>query len=206
LWCYERKTSSDSSNNTVAVKELEKLRLENILNKIEVQVQSMNTFFRAPWGKSLKIMTGLSVLVLAALPVIGIATGPEDSLIWAFFMIGMPLSMIFIASLFTVRGYVLTSEALLVRRVFWNSRIELSGLLSAEVDADAMTQSIRTFGNGGMFCFAGAFSNKKLGSYRAFATDPKRSVVLRFPKRTIVVTPDRPEVFVERVRELILQN
>ncbi len=161
-----------------------------------------DTHFHAPWAKSLKIMTVLSVLILAGLPVIGIATGPEDSLIWVFFMIGMPLSMIFIASLFIILGYVLTADELLVQRLFWNSRIALSGLLSAEVDADAMAQSIRTFGNGGMFCFAGAFSNKKLGSYRAFATDPKRSVVLRFLKRTIVVTPDRPEVFAQKVNEL----
>jgi hypothetical protein len=83
---------------------------------------------------------------------------------------------------------VLTADTLLIQRLFWNSKIDISGLLSAEADTDAMNRSIRTFGNGGMFCFAGAFNNKKLGSYRAFATDPKRSVVLRFPKRTIVVT------------------
>jgi hypothetical protein len=49
-------------------------------------------------------MTGISVLILASLPVFGLATGPEDSLIWSFFMIGMPVFMIFVASLFTIRG------------------------------------------------------------------------------------------------------
>ncbi len=52
-----------------------------------------------------------------------------------------------------------------------------------------MKGSIRTFGNGGLFCFSGRFRNRKLGSYRAFATDPKLAVVLRFPDKIVVVTP-----------------
>jgi hypothetical protein len=69
-----------------------------------MKMQSIDTRFHAPWAKSLKIMTGISVLILASLPVFGLATGPEDSLIWSFFMIGMPVFMIFVASLFTIRG------------------------------------------------------------------------------------------------------
>jgi hypothetical protein len=78
----------------------------------------------------------------------------------------------------------------------------LSGLKSAEVDTEAMSKSIRTCGNGGLFCFAGAFNNNRLGSYRAFATDPKRAVVLRFSDRTVVVTPDQPDDFVMRIKQI----
>jgi hypothetical protein len=52
-----------------------------------------------------------------------------------------------------------------------------------------------------MFCFAGAFHNKKLGSYRAFATDNNRTVILKFSNRTVVVTPDNPEEFVKRIKK-----
>jgi hypothetical protein len=117
-------------------------------------------------------------------------------------MIVIPLSMLFIASLFSVRGYMLTTDTLLIRRLIWNSRIPLSGLKSAEVDTEAMSKSIRTFGNGGLFCFAGIFNNNRLGSYRAFATDPKRAVVLRFSDRTVVVTPDRHDDFVMRIGQI----
>ncbi len=158
--------------------------------------------FNAPWGKSLKVMTGLSATILVGIPVIGIFTGPHGSLLWILAMIVIPLSMLFIASLFSIRGYMLTTDTLLIRRLFWNSGVALSGLQSVEVDADAMSNSIRTFGNGGMFCFAGAFNNTKLGSYRAFATDPKRAVVLRFSDSTVVVTPDRPGDFVTSIKEL----
>ena len=82
------------------------------------------------------------------------------------------------------------------------SKIALTDLVAAEVDSNAMAKSVRTFGNGGLFCFAGYFWNKKLGTYRAFATDLKRCVVLKFPNRTVVVTPDNPEEFVARIKEL----
>jgi hypothetical protein len=117
----------------------------------------MNRFttFDAPWGTLLKVTTALSCLILAGIAVIGTFAGPHKKLLWILGMVAMPLSILFIAALFTIRGYVLTPEVLIIRRLGWNSRIALSGLLSAEVDAEVMSQSTRTFGNGGMFCVAG---------------------------------------------------
>jgi hypothetical protein len=161
-----------------------------------------HTTFNAPWGRSLKVMTGLSVLILVGIPAIGTFAGPHNNPVWIFGMIVIPLSILFFAALFTIRGYVLTIDALLIRRLIWNSSVELSGLQSAAVDAEAMSGSIRTCGNGGMFCFSGTFNNNRLGSYRAFATDPSRSVVLRFSDRTVVVTPDQPDAFIARINQL----
>jgi hypothetical protein len=95
--------------------------------------------FNAPWGKSLKVMTGLSATILVGIPVIGIFTGPHGSLLWILGMIVMPLSMLFIVSLFSIRGYMLTTDSLLIRRLIWNSRIALSGLQSIKVGADAIS-------------------------------------------------------------------
>ena len=158
--------------------------------------------FKAPWGTSLKVLTGLSSAILAVIITIGIFLGPHGNLIWITGMIVIPLSMFFIASLFTIRGYLLTLDALLIQRLFWNSRVELSGLQSAKVDTEAMQQSTRIFGNGGLFCFAGKFDNNRLGTYRAFATDPKNSVVLRFTDRKVVVTPESPDAFAAEIMKL----
>ena len=59
-----------------------------------------------------------------------------------------------------------------------------------------MRRSLRTFGNGGGFSFSGFYYNKRLGSYRAFVTDLHRTVVLRYAKRRVVVSPAAPEDFV----------
>lgn len=158
--------------------------------------------FGAPWGKLLMGITGGCIVILVGIPLIGVFSGPRESEWWWFAMVVFPLGLLFGSMFFMIRGYVVTSEAILVRRQGWVSRIPLARLVSAEVDPQAMRGSLRTCGNGGLFCFAGAYWNKRLGSYRAFATDPKRSVVLRFSDRVVVVTPERPVEFVAALKAL----
>ena len=111
-----------------------------------------------------------------------------------------PLAIIFGAALFTIRGYTVTADAVLVHRLFWKTRVPLGGLQSVQSEPDAMLGGIRTFGNGGLFSFSGFFWNKTLGAYRAFVTDARRVVVLRFPDRTMVVSPSAPEDFVRELK------
>lgn len=111
----------------------------------------------------------------------------------------LPLILIVGAAPFIVRGYTITPDAILVQRLFWDTRVPLAGLQSAQFDPGALRWSIRTFGNGGLYSFTGWYWNRQIGAYRAFATDTKRAVVLKFTRRTIVLTPDSPEDF---VREL----
>ncbi len=110
-----------------------------------------------------------------------------------------PLTIVCGSALFTIRGYAVSHDAVLVHRLFWTTRLPLAGLQSAKSEPDAMRRSIRTFGNGGLFSFSGFFRNKALGNYRALVTDPHRTVVLRFAERAIVVSPDLPEEFVAEV-------
>jgi hypothetical protein len=102
-------------------------------------------------------------------------------------------------ALLTVRGYRLDGRQLLVDRLLWSTRIPLEGLQATEIVPDAMRRSIRLWGNGGLFAFTGWFRNRRLGTYRAFATDPARAVVLYFSNRRIVVTPEDPQRFAEVV-------
>ena len=112
----------------------------------------------------------------------------------------LPLAIVCGGILFTIRGYTVTPDALLVHRLFWATRLPLSGLHSAQIEPGAMRWSIRTFGNGGLFSFTGWFRNTTLGAYRAFVTDPHRAVVLHFAGRTVVVSPSAPEDFVRDIR------
>ena len=113
----------------------------------------------------------------------------------------LPLAVILICALFTVRGYSIANDTLLVHRPFWKTRVSLSELRSVKFDHAATHRSIRTFGNGGFFSFTGYFRNKDLGSYRVFMTDRRRAVVLRFPSSVTVVSPDRPEDFVNTISQ-----
>lgn len=152
--------------------------------------------YSAPWSFSL---VALSVVAGAICAGTAVLLG-RDGYVWLAIL---PLLILVLASLFVVRGYSVGPDALLVHRLFWMTRLPLKGLETAQFEPRAMRWSLRTFGNGGLFSFTGFYRNRLLGAYRAFVTNPRRTVVLRFPSRTIVVSPAAPEDF---ARELLARK
>jgi hypothetical protein len=159
-------------------------------------------YFRAPWSKSLIVASIFATLVCLGVAYAFWTLPAEPSFeplrLWLSLV---PLAVILICALFIVRGYSITNNALLIDRLFWKTRVSLRELRSVKSDPIATHRSIRTFGNGGFFSFTGYFRNKELGSYRAFMTDRRRAVVLRFPSSVIVISPDRPEDFVNMISQ-----
>ena len=147
--------------------------------------------FHAPWSASLIVISVLASVLCVGIS-IGLYFAPGKSPWVALF----PLSIVIGSAPFTIRGYAITNDSILIRRLFWNTRLPLKTLQTATVAPDAMRASLRTFGNGGLFSFTGFFYNKTLGSYRAFVTDPHNTVVLKFAKRNVVLSPATPDEFV----------
>ena len=156
---------------------------------------------RAPWGKLLfgitlfatAICVGVSIAVTVG------ARGAGETALSMKVAALLPLLVVATSVLFMVRGYVVTADEILVRRPLWSTRFERAKLESAAVDPAALRGSIRLFGNGGLFSFTGLFRSPKLGRYRAYVTDPSRSVVLRFADRVVVISPADPDAFVRDV-------
>jgi hypothetical protein len=149
--------------------------------------------YAAPWSTSLIIISSLATLISIAVALtVALSGRPWIAL--------LPLAIVCGSVPFTIRGYSVTPDALLVHRLLWTTRLPLAGLDSVRAESEAMRRSLRTFGNGGLFSFTGWFRNAQLGAYRAFVTDPHRSVVLHFPMRTVIVSPSAPEEFVHDVQ------
>lgn len=144
----------------------------------------MTLRFDAPWSTSLTFLSTLMVVILVGALVTG---APVAALLVGATVVG--------AALYAVRGYAVEPGALVVYRLGWETRIDLAGLRSAEVDPDAMRWAFRTCGLGGPFAYVGRFRNRALGAFTAYATDRDLAVVLRWDHRTVVVTPDDPEAF-----------
>jgi hypothetical protein len=159
--------------------------------------------FRAPWSKSLRVVTATTVAVLALIALAAMFAPLRPPPVATVVLIVLPLLLIAGAFAGRVRGYTLTEEGIAVRRGLWNTQLPLAGLRSVTGDAEAMRGSIRVFANGGVFSFTGRFWNSKLGWYRAFATDPGRAVVLRYQRGTVVITPHDPQHFIVRARTLV---
>lgn len=156
--------------------------------------------FKSPWGLPLKAITsGVSCLLLgiSAYSLWQMLNGSAAATLTAVLS---PLVILAICSLFTVRGYTVSVDQLIVHRLGWSNAIDLSDLLSADFVPGVMQGSLRAFANGGLFAFAGNFHNRDLGAYRAYVTDGMKAVALRFADKTIVVSPDDPEEFMAAVR------
>lgn len=164
-----------------------------------ISSNEMMKIYQAPWGNPLKIVSSLLV-VLSVVNVVAFRfLLPEEPRI-LILLAQWTLSLIVLACLpFMIRGYAITGDAILIRRLFWTTRLDRADFKSAEVVPKAMSKSLRTCGNGGGFSFTGWYWSKPLGFYQAFVTDLNRTVVLRFEKRTVVVSPDEPEEFVKQL-------
>lgn len=165
----------------------------------------MKTHFKAPWGRLLRWMSALVTLLILSISLRGFADlhGHELSQPLLVSLI-LPISILGGSALFIVRGYTITSDTLLIHRPLWDTVLPLAQLQSVEFLPNLMSKSMRTCGNGGLYSFTGWFWNKPLGHYRAFVTDLKRTVVLRFITRRIIISPDKPEAFVEALKPYLM--
>lgn len=161
--------------------------------------------FAAPWGTLLRVISFSVTGILCAISAgVGFYRWPSGSPTgWISLL---PVLILLICGAFTVRGYRLESEALLVRRLGWNTRLSLADLQRVERIPQAMQQSYRLLGNGGLFSFTGWFRHAQLGTYRAYVTDLQRAVVLHFDKRRVVVSPEDPARFVDAVRRMLTRR
>jgi hypothetical protein len=154
--------------------------------------------YEAPWSTTLIVMSVLTTVVC-----LGATAGAWFSMVEKHapgalgFAAMLPLVILFGCALCTIRGYSMSSDSILVHRLMWSTALSRAGLQSAQVEPDVMRRSLRTFGNGGAFSFTGFYYNKRLGSYRAFVTDPRRAVVLRYANRRVVLSPAAPQDFVD---------
>ncbi len=161
--------------------------------------------YRAPWGWQVKLTTALVAAVLLAIPSLAAASFRHPSLSSDWFFL-LPVLVLGGTALFAVRGYAVYAGKLVIQRPFWNTRYTLAELKTATLDPQGMSHSLRLFGNGGVFAFTGYFRNSKLGTYRAYVTDPKRCVVLHFTSQVVVISPDRPEEFVREAQAEIARS
>lgn len=163
-------------------------------------------FAAAPWPTYLKLSSTLGTILMAGAGIAAYRAIPVPAGFTHYFglviALVLPVSLL-LALLFTVTGYVVAPGELYVQRLMWATRISLEGLERVWIEPGICKKSIRLMGNGGLFGFTGLYRNSRLGRYRLYATDISHAVVLGFPARTVVITPDLAETFVEHIHRVI---
>jgi Bacterial PH domain len=178
--------------------------IARVLRGARVSVGFVRRFPAAPWPPLLKATSAFAtILILAAGYVAARVVPPEGAVhVVGIAVACLPVAVLVGALLFVVRAYEVDQNELRVARLLWPTVLPVGGLRRIWRDPQAMKGSIRIIGDGGLYEVTGLFRNRRLGNYRAFVTDPRRSVVMALPPRVIVVTPADPEGFVEHVRTL----
>ncbi len=161
-------------------------------------------FAPAPAGARVRMVTLLSfmgVLLLAiAIPLITRRTHRPPP--WPVFAGLYTAPAIALAVWLTarIRRYRLAGAELQVHTPFRIVRFPLAGLDDAAPDREALRGARKIVGNDGVGAISGRFKSRRLGGFRAYVTDSERAVVLRWPDRCVVISPDQPAWFVETVR------
>jgi hypothetical protein len=158
--------------------------------------------FSAPWSRPLRLMSAVAVAVALSVALIGLGLGDRQSFV-RWLLLAVPLGLVLATLPFMVRGYVLTESHIEVQRLGWNTALPLAGLAEVKGEPDGLRGSVRLFGNGGLFAISGWFWNRRIGRFRAYATDPGRLVLLRYRDGAkVVVTPHDVQHFIVQVRRL----
>jgi hypothetical protein len=100
-----------------------------------------------------------------------------------------------------IRCYRMVEDELRIELPFRTVRFSLAGLQSVTPDRDALRRKFKIAGNDGLGSISGRFRSKHLGPFRAYVSDGEHAVVLRWPDRCLVISPQQHSLFVEVVRK-----
>lgn len=96
-------------------------------------------------------------------------------------------------------NYSVSADKLLIHRMINNIEIDRNNIQSVqEIDESKVKNSLRTFGVGSFFGSFGKFWNATLGNMTWYVTRKNNFVLVETKdQRKIILTPDKPEEFVE---------
>ncbi len=129
----------------------------------------------------------LAILAVIVLPVVLVAKdGFGQLLLLGIMVVIAPLIGWCIAII--PRYTEVTDRQIIVKQVWGRLVFDREEVEVAPIGKEALSGSIRTFGNGGLFGYAGFFRNKALGSYRMYITRMKDLAVItdKAGKKTVI--------------------
>jgi len=98
---------------------------------------------------------------------------------------------------YSPRGYTLSGQAIVIKRLIGNIRVPLADIREIRAGTpDDFTGCLRLWGNGGLFGYYGLFQTAKLGKCYWYVTNRSKTVIVSTQDRTLVLSPDDVESFI----------
>ena len=161
-----------------------------------------NRYFKASLDTLAKNLSIVLAVLFANIIVLHIWLIKDSGKMVSLFVIALLLIIYLSAYLFRPQGYIITDEALIIKRSVSPVTILRSNITSTEqLSNNSLSGSIRLFGVGGLFGYFGKFSNRKLGTMTWYATRRNSNVVvvITADQKKIILTPDEPAAFLAAI-------
>lgn len=106
--------------------------------------------------------------------------------------------LICLAYAYSPRGYAVSGQAFVVKRLIGNIRVPLTDIRAIRMGtADDFKGCVRLWGNGGLFGYYGLFRTAKLGKCSWYVTNRSKTVIVAAQNRTLVLSPDDAQGFID---------
>lgn len=166
--------------------------------------------FPAPWDRALRVTTTILVLVLLAvlapltffLVRLGARTGTTGATAAAVLVAAALAATFALAWGLAPRAFWIGGDRLRIERPLFAVDIPLALIRAAGSLPDGSFRgSIKVAGTAGLFGYYGRFWSRSLGAFRLYATRRTGLVVVDTADERFVISPDRPERFLEVLRQ-----
>lgn len=149
-------------------------------------------FKTAPMDTMARVVTVLMIIAAGALPFI-------PGMI--MYIVAILPVILFVTWLFSVTGYFLENNNLIVVRPLWKTTIVLPPEVLAQKEPEIKDGLLKIMGNGGLFGYTGGFRNRKLGNFKTYATNWSHAVSITSETDDfrIIVTPEDPLQFIQSI-------
>jgi hypothetical protein len=168
--------------------------------------------FTCSWDKTLKIMTAICIVYLVGQTVAFAVFAYllyEKSPVGAI-VLGLSGATIFLLPAvwaWAPKGYQVARDGIRILRPIGPKWIPASEVAEVQVGEDGMlraTNTIRTFGVGGLYGYYGYFYNKRLRHFTAYMTRSDSLALIRKTNgKYVLLSPDDADDFVNTVNTLI---
>jgi len=150
--------------------------------------------FAAPYDRTTKVIT--AVVVLLGVAFVVATRSPLVAGLWLTLIVG--------AFAYSPRGFAIVQRCIVVRRLIGSVRIPLEQVREARpAERDDFRGCIRLWGNGGLFGYYGLFRTSRLGKCSFYITSRSSSVVVVTAAKTVVVSPDNVDGFLNAIRAAV---
>lgn len=160
------------------------------------------TIFTASMDRSTKLITGFITVLLVVVTLAQLISSFEHFSYLSIFSSSILPVFYFLTLIFRPKHYKLSGDRLIIHRLADKVSIDRNQIKEVkQIDPEQLRGSIRTFGVGGLFGYYGRYANNKLGRMTWYATRKNKTVlIITNSNEKIILTPDEPEAFVERLK------